>query len=410
MTLLVPALLACGLGSTAMAQTAISLQIGVAVTDDLVAQQDARLYKVTPGPNQHLIVLLQKPTGFASRLDLKFKTAPTDLDYDDTDGGPSDGTDQAVEAVLTKTGSYFIRVLAECCDAGGPYTIVAYTRSMLTQLTIGQPLIGGLPRQGAEQYYLVSPGADQHLVVTLEKDSGFASRLEINFKLLPTDSNVDASDGGARDQTDQAVEIRLTKAGDYFIRTSAECCDAGGPYTITAQTLATLPDLTDGVPISDALQRQLGERYYTVSTRAGEHLTVSLLKTPPFTSRLDIRLGQLPTDGAFDDSVGGDHDESDQSVDIASTKAGTYFVRVSATCCDDPGNYTIAAQTLTPPACVGACVGSDVTVNDLLIMVNIALGTSPLSACTAGDANGDTQITVDEILTAVRNALNGCLF
>jgi hypothetical protein len=28
--------------------------------------------------------------------------------------------------------------------------------------------------------------------------------------------------------------------------------------------------------------------------------------------------------------------------------------------------------------------------------------------CEAGDANHDDQITVDEILTAVNNALNGC--
>jgi hypothetical protein len=42
-------------------------------------------------------------------------------------------------------------------------------------------------------------------------------------------------------------------------------------------------------------------------------------------------------------------------------------------------------------------------------MVDIALGTAQLSACTAGDANGDGHITVDEILQAVNNALNnGC--
>jgi len=31
-----------------------------------------------------------------------------------------------------------------------------------------------------------------------------------------------------------------------------------------------------------------------------------------------------------------------------------------------------------------------------------------VSQCTAGDANGDGQITIDEILTAVNNALTGC--
>jgi len=41
-------------------------------------------------------------------------------------------------------------------------------------------------------------------------------------------------------------------------------------------------------------------------------------------------------------------------------------------------------------------------------MVNIALGNAPISDCLPGDANQDGQVTVDEILTAVNNALNGC--
>jgi hypothetical protein len=41
-------------------------------------------------------------------------------------------------------------------------------------------------------------------------------------------------------------------------------------------------------------------------------------------------------------------------------------------------------------------------------MVNIALGNVSVTACEAGDANQDGQITVDEILMAVNNPLNGC--
>jgi len=42
-------------------------------------------------------------------------------------------------------------------------------------------------------------------------------------------------------------------------------------------------------------------------------------------------------------------------------------------------------------------------------MVNIALEQLPLSACTAGDANQNGAITVNEIIAGVTNALNGCL-
>lgn len=63
----------------------------------------------------------------------------------------------------------------------------------------------------------------------------------------------------------------------------------------------------------------------------------------------------------------------------------------------------------TPKPCVGDCHGLiEVSVGDLITMVNVALGNAALSACSAGDANGDGQITVDEILKAVGNGLNGC--
>ena len=63
----------------------------------------------------------------------------------------------------------------------------------------------------------------------------------------------------------------------------------------------------------------------------------------------------------------------------------------------------------TPLACVGDCDrGGSVTVNEIIAMVNIALGNAPASNCAAGDANGDGQVTVNEIVRAVSNALNGC--
>ncbi|MFI5395819.1 MAG: cohesin domain-containing protein [Candidatus Binatia bacterium] len=64
------------------------------------------------------------------------------------------------------------------------------------------------------------------------------------------------------------------------------------------------------------------------------------------------------------------------------------------------------------PSCVG-CVGDCnrdhvVTQAEVNTMTNIDLGNLPIIDCLRGDANGDGQITVDEILTAVNNMLNGC--
>jgi len=62
--------------------------------------------------------------------------------------------------------------------------------------------------------------------------------------------------------------------------------------------------------------------------------------------------------------------------------------------------------TATPIPCVGDCDSSgQVTVDEILSMVNIALGNAPMADCLVG---GGGQITVDKILGAVNNALNGC--
>lgn len=59
--------------------------------------------------------------------------------------------------------------------------------------------------------------------------------------------------------------------------------------------------------------------------------------------------------------------------------------------------------------CVGDCNNDgEVTVDELVTMVNIALGTIHVSTCQAGDANHDAEITVDEIIAGVNNALMGC--
>lgn len=61
------------------------------------------------------------------------------------------------------------------------------------------------------------------------------------------------------------------------------------------------------------------------------------------------------------------------------------------------------------PACGGDCdAGGSVTVDEILLAVQVALGTSAPDACSAADADGDGSVTVDEILAAVGNALEGC--
>jgi CSLREA domain-containing protein len=67
------------------------------------------------------------------------------------------------------------------------------------------------------------------------------------------------------------------------------------------------------------------------------------------------------------------------------------------------------ADGIPSETCTGDCDGTgSVTVDEIITLVNIALGNAAVSDCDVGDANDDGQITVDEILTAVNVALNGC--
>jgi hypothetical protein len=59
--------------------------------------------------------------------------------------------------------------------------------------------------------------------------------------------------------------------------------------------------------------------------------------------------------------------------------------------------------------CVGDCnADQQVTIDELVRMVNIALGLLPPEACLFADTNGDGEVTIEEIVQGVNRALNGC--
>lgn len=68
-----------------------------------------------------------------------------------------------------------------------------------------------------------------------------------------------------------------------------------------------------------------------------------------------------------------------------------------------------ATPTTTPPPCIGDCDGSrSVTVEELIIGVNIALDQAPLSGCMNFDSDNSQTVTVEELVQAVGNALGNC--
>jgi hypothetical protein len=75
----------------------------------------------------------------------------------------------------------------------------------------------------------------------------------------------------------------------------------------------------------------------------------------------------------------------------------------------------VLVATLVLPAlsqaaeCVGDCNDDgEVLVNELIIGVNIALGTDSIDSCPIFDENQDGKVTVNELIKAVNYALEGC--
>ena len=72
------------------------------------------------------------------------------------------------------------------------------------------------------------------------------------------------------------------------------------------------------------------------------------------------------------------------------------------------GAYEYKGISTSPTTCVGDCDGSgEVTVDEIITLVNIALGTAQTSACPDGSWNGGS-VDITLIVQAVGNALSSC--
>ena len=76
-----------------------------------------------------------------------------------------------------------------------------------------------------------------------------------------------------------------------------------------------------------------------------------------------------------------------------------------------PTPTTAVTPTATPPllGCPGDCDGNaDITVDELVRGIAIALGSQPIDDCRNLDRNNDGAVTIDELTRAVRTLFDGC--
>ena len=96
--------------------------------------------------------------------------------------------------------------------------------------------------------------------------------------------------------------------------------------------------------------------------------------------------------------------------DIYDVPTGTATTTRSSRSPGVPTTDVVLASVLVAGSgpCVGNCDGGGaVTVNEIIALVNIALGNSVPSACPNG-LPGVADVTVAVVIQAVNNALNGC--
>jgi YVTN family beta-propeller protein len=142
---------------------------------------------------------------------------------------------------------------------------------------------------------------------------------------------------------------------------------------------------------------------------AGDAGTISVIDTATNTVS-----GMIPIDEAgqlFDIAVAPDGDHL-YAVDVTSevvwvVASSSQAVVTSIQVGSEPVAIAIAVAQPSQP-CAGDCDGDNqVAVNELVTMVNIALGSNAVQ-CSAGDTDHDSMIAISELVAAVNRALTGC--
>ena len=180
---------------------------------------------------------------------------------------------------------------------------------------------------------------------------------------------------------------------------------ANGTYPLPCSGAPTASDATGTELPSICVDGQL-----TVGTGPPASPTASPTETPTATPTSTPAPTETPTHTATPSASPTDTPTHTPSATPTHTDTPTTTPTGTPTPTHTVTSTPTPTHTPTPFRCVGDCDSmGQVTVDEILTMVNIALGNAQLSTCPTGDANHDGHATVDEILTAVNNALNGCV-
>jgi hypothetical protein len=222
----------------------------------------------------------------------------------------------------------------------------------------------GMPQGTAFEVPIATSGRPDNLAVTVAPDGGFV----IAFEARPNNIRASRFDADAM----FGLEV-LVAGGTVNLGAPDVSSDPRGNFTFVwdAQTAGN-----DGFDV-------FGRRY--AADGSGEEA---------------FQLNQYTTD-------------SQRSPVVASGADGSFVAAWSSTGQDGDLQAIVARRfactASSCPVCVGDCDGDGrVSIGELIIGVNVALGRRPLGDCESFDANGSGTVQIAELIRAVNNALNGC--
>jgi FG-GAP-like repeat len=131
------------------------------------------------------------------------------------------------------------------------------------------------------------------------------------------------------------------------------------------------------------------------------------LGTIDFDGSVSVLLGM--GDGTFEEAVAFEVDPGPYGIVAADLNDDRLPDLVTANI--DDTTISVLTNTGTPPtpSCVGDCNDDGmVAINELILGVNIALGSASVDDCPAFDENGNGMVGINELVAAVNNALGGC--
>jgi hypothetical protein len=202
--------------------------------------------------------------------------------------------------------------------------------------------------------------------VTVDASSGVAAEFEPGVALLP-------APGTTR------VQVVVRNTGNVEDMYTAAITSVSGPLTVSLVGL-------DGVAAQEV-------PFFRVPGLAGGALSLDAGLTAATQGQVTVTVTSL--------------------ADSARVATAPLLVAVGeATATPVPSATPTPTATPEPPClqpctcdCDGDCM---VTVSEMIRAVLISLGETTLDQCSAADRNKDGMVTVDELVSGVHNALNGC--